>query len=136
MAEMKTRKNDASVEDFLNKIKDEERRKDCFEIVKIMKQATKKQPKMWGSSIVGFGTYHYVYESGREGDAPLIGFSPRAEPHTVCPARLPKAGRFTEKTRQIFNRQGLFIYQEVKGCRHTGPEGTGERIGEGHKEVH
>jgi hypothetical protein len=83
VADVKTKKTEASVEDFFNKIKDEEKRRDCFEIAKIMKQATKKQPKMWGSSIVGFGDHHYVYESGREGDTMVIGFSPRAQNITL-----------------------------------------------------
>jgi len=77
MAELKTKKTEASVEDFLNKIKDQDVRQDCFEIAKIMKQATRSDPKMWGSSIVGFGTQHLNYASGRELDWMLIGFSPR-----------------------------------------------------------
>ena len=67
-AELKTKLNDASVDDFLNTVPDEQTRKDCFEIVKMMKQVTKAEPKMWGTSIVGFGTYHYKGKSGREGD--------------------------------------------------------------------
>lgn len=77
MAELKTKVNDASVDDFLNQIEDEQKRADCFAIAKLMQQATKARPKMWGSNIVGFGAYHYVYASGRTGDWPLVGFSPR-----------------------------------------------------------
>ena len=77
MAELKTKKTKASVNAFLDKITDEQRRKDCQVILNLMKQATGEEPKMWGSSIVGFGTYHYRYASGREGDWPIIGFSPR-----------------------------------------------------------
>src|SRR5262245_39777219 len=77
MAELKTKKTEASVEDFLNKIKDEQTRQDCFEIARIMKQATRSEPKMWGSSIVGFGSRHLKYASGRELDWMLTGFSPR-----------------------------------------------------------
>ena len=83
MAEVKTKKNETSVEGFLNTIKDEEIRKDCFEIVQMMKKASKEEPKMWGSSIVGFGSYHYKYESGREGDSMMIGFSPRKQNITL-----------------------------------------------------
>jgi hypothetical protein len=83
MAELKTKQTDASVEDFLNSVEDEVKRKDCFEIVKIMKQATKSEPRMWGPSIVGFGDYHYVYESGRENDWFLAGFSPRKQNLTL-----------------------------------------------------
>ncbi len=83
MAEMKTKQTEASVQDFLNLIKDDQKREDCFEIVKMMKQVTKKEPKMWGPSIIGFGSYHYKYESGREGDSPQIGFSPRKQNITL-----------------------------------------------------
>ena len=82
-AEVKTKKNEASVEGFLNTIQDEEIRKDCFEIARMMKKATKKDPKMWGSSIIGFGEYHYKYASGREGDTMQIGFSPRKQNITL-----------------------------------------------------
>jgi hypothetical protein len=77
MAELKTKKTKASVSAFLDKITDEQRRKDCQTVLNLMKQATGEEPKMWGSSIVGFGTYHYRYASGREGDWPIIAFSPR-----------------------------------------------------------
>ena len=83
MAELKTKLNDASVEDFLNKVEDEQKRKDSFEIIKMMRQATKEEPKMWGPAIIGFGSYHYKYESGREGDMPIIGFSPRKQNLTL-----------------------------------------------------
>lgn len=77
MAELKTKKTKASVTAFLDKITDEQRRNDCQTVLNLMKQATGEEPKMWGSSIVGFGTYHYRYASGREGEWPIIGFSPR-----------------------------------------------------------
>src|SRR5688572_6080588 len=77
MAELKTKKTEASVAAFLNKIKDDETRQDCFEIVKIMQQVTKAEPKMWGSSIIGFGSRRLKYASGRELDWMLTGFSPR-----------------------------------------------------------
>ena len=83
MAEIKTKVNEASVEEFLSTVQDEQKRRDCFEIVKMMKQVTKKEPKMWGSAIIGFGSYHYKYESGREGDMPQIGFSPRKQNITL-----------------------------------------------------
>ena len=83
MAELKTKVNDASIEDFLNKVEDEQKRKDSFEIIKMMQQATKEEPKMWGPAIIGFGSYHYKYESGREGDMPIIGFSPRKQNLTL-----------------------------------------------------
>ena len=77
MAELKTKKTKASVTAFLDKITDEQRRTDCQTLLNLMKRATGEEPKLWGSSIVGFGTYHYRYASGREGDWPIIAFSPR-----------------------------------------------------------
>jgi hypothetical protein len=78
MAKNKTTENAHSVEDFLLSIKDETKRKDSFELIKILKKQTGLEPKMWGPSIIGFGSHHYKYESGREGDSPNIAFSPRA----------------------------------------------------------
>ena len=83
MSELKTKVNNASVEKFLNAVADEQARKDCYEILKIMKQVTKEEPKMWGASIVGFGSYHYKGASGREGDWMLTGFSPRKQNLTL-----------------------------------------------------
>jgi hypothetical protein len=82
-AELKTKVNDASVTDFLNSVADEQKRNDSFEILKIMKEASQEEPKMWGSSIVGFGSYHYKGASGREGDWMQIGFSPRKQNITL-----------------------------------------------------
>ena len=83
MAELKTKPHDASVDDFLNSIPEEGKRTDAFAIMKLMKQVTRKKPKMWGPSIVGFGEYHYKYDSGREGDWFLTGFSPRKQNLTL-----------------------------------------------------
>ena len=82
-AELKTKVNDASVTTFLNSVTDEQKRDDSFELLKLMKQITKEEPKMWGASIVGFGSYHYKGKSGREGDWMLIGFSPRKQNLTL-----------------------------------------------------
>jgi hypothetical protein len=77
MAENKTKATEASVERYIAAIEDEARRQDCEALAKLMTTATKQQPKMWGTSIVGFGSYHYKYASGREGDSCLTGFSSR-----------------------------------------------------------
>lgn len=77
MAENKTRATDASVEDYLAAIDDAMRRADCEALVQLMSKVTGEPPKMWGSSIVGFGSYHYKYESGREGNMCATGFSSR-----------------------------------------------------------
>lgn len=83
MAELKTKPTQASVKDFLNQIPDKERRDDCFAVAKIMEEITGDKPKMWGPSIVGFGTYRYKYASGREGDWMITGFSPRKKDLTL-----------------------------------------------------
>jgi hypothetical protein len=77
VAENKTQPTEVSVSAFVAAITDESRRADAKTLVKLMQGATSEKPKMWGPSIIGFGSYHYVYDSGREGDAPLVGFSPR-----------------------------------------------------------
>jgi len=77
MAENKTKPTNASVEDYLSAIESDERRKDCQTIAKLMTKVTKQKPKLWGPSIVGFGTYHYKYASGHEGDSCLTGFASR-----------------------------------------------------------
>ena len=83
MAENKTKPTKASATAFLNKIKDQQVRDDCIAILEMMRKVSKSEPVMWGSAIVGFGMYHYVYESGREGDMILIGFSPRKQKITI-----------------------------------------------------
>lgn len=83
MAELKTKPTEQSVEEFLNRVENEKKRADSFTILKLMKDVTKAQPKMWGPSIVGFGKYHYKYESGREGGWFLTGFSPRKQNLTL-----------------------------------------------------
>ena len=83
MAEQKTKPTTQSVKEFLNQIPEPERRADCFEIVKIMEKITGEKPTMWGPSIVGFGSYRYKYASGREGDWPMTGFSPRKKDLTL-----------------------------------------------------
>ncbi|HEY9044788.1 MAG TPA: DUF1801 domain-containing protein [Ohtaekwangia sp.] len=83
MAEQKTKPTEQSVEDFLDAITNEQVRDDCYALAKMMKKVTGAKPKMWGPSIVGFGKYHYKYESGHEGDSCLTGFSPRKQNITV-----------------------------------------------------
>ena len=83
MAELKTKKSDDSVEAFLNSVEHELRRTDAFKVLELMKEVTGEEPRMWGSSIVGFGDYRYKYESGREGNWFLTGFSPRKKSLTL-----------------------------------------------------
>ncbi len=76
MAELKTKENEVSVQDFLSK-SDDKVRQDCNSIITMMEKVSGNKAKMWGTAIVGFGSYHYKYDSGHEGDMCLIGFSPR-----------------------------------------------------------
>ena len=79
MAKNKTTETQNSVTDFINTVEDITKKTDAFELVQIMQEQTGFEPKMWGPSIIGFGSYHYKYASGHEGDAPLVGFSPRKD---------------------------------------------------------
>jgi hypothetical protein len=79
MAQLKTTENEASVDDFLQSVPDEERRADSRALLQMMQDISGCAPKMWGTSIIGFDSYHYKYESGHEGEAALIGFSPRKQ---------------------------------------------------------
>lgn len=83
MAELKTQKNDASVEAFLEGVAGEKKLQDSYAILELMRDVTGQEPAMWGTSIVGFGSYHYKYASGREGDWFLAGFSPRKQNLTL-----------------------------------------------------
>lgn len=82
-AEFGPKPTDADVTRFLDSIADEKKRAEAYEILDMMRKATKAEPKMWGSSIVGFGDFHYVYDTGREGDVALLGFSPRRQNLTL-----------------------------------------------------
>src|SRR5450432_4907292 len=77
MADNQTKATKLSVAAFIDAVADETRRADAKALVKLMQRATGEKPKMWGPSIIGFGSYHYTYETGREGDMPLACFSPR-----------------------------------------------------------
>jgi len=79
MAELKTKASDASVSAFLQPVDGEQKHRDARDILALMKEETGKRPRMWGTSIVGFGSYHYKYQSGREGDWLVTGFSPRKQ---------------------------------------------------------
>jgi hypothetical protein len=108
MAELKTKLNEGDVYMFLNSITDDKKREDAFTILNLMQEATDAKPNMWGDSIVGFGSYHYKYASGREGDWFLTGFSPRKQNLTlyIMPG--------FEKYKTILNRLGK--YSTGKSC--------------------
>lgn len=108
IAELKTKPSDQSVEDFLNSVADEKQRQDSSDILKLMKEVTKAEPKMWGPAIIGFGEYHYKYESGREGDWFLTGFSPRKQNVTLY--IMPGFARFDDLMKKLGK------YKTGKGC--------------------
>lgn len=98
MAELKTKLNDGDVLAFLNAVEDEKRRADSMRALSLMKEISGEEAKMWGGSIVGFGSYHYEYASGRTGDWPLVGFSPRKQALTLyIMAGFSKYGSLMEK---------------------------------------
>ncbi len=108
MAELKTKKNSADVAAFVAGIENDQRRRDAEIVLKMMKGITRAEPAMWGDSIVGFGSYHYVYESGREGDWFLTGFSPRKQALTLyIMAGFSRYGELMEK---------LGSYKTGKAC--------------------
>jgi hypothetical protein len=109
MAEQnKTQKTDESVEDFLNAIPDEKKRKDSFAILELMMEVTGEEPKMWGTSIIGFGDLHYQYASGRQGDWFYTGFSPRKQNLTLY-----FSGGF-DRLDELLKKLGK--YKTGKGC--------------------
>lgn len=77
MYELKTKENDSSVIEFIENVESSKKREDAYKLLDIFTETTGYEAKMWGPSIIGFGAYHYKYKSGHEGDAPLVGFSPR-----------------------------------------------------------
>ena len=83
MADLKTRRNDGDVHAFLDSVESKKRREDAQAILELMQDVTGEKPQMWGTSIIGFGSYHYKYGSGREGDWFLTGFSPRKQSLTL-----------------------------------------------------
>jgi len=87
MTEPKTKPTSESVEKFLNSIPDKQKREDSFTILEMMKKVTKCKPRMWGTSIIGFGTYRYKYANGAEADWPLAAFSPRKQSLTLYVSR-------------------------------------------------
>lgn len=108
MAELKTKASNASVSAFLQSVDGEQKRRDARDILALMKEVTGKRPRMWGTSIVGFGSYHYKYQSGREGDWPVTGFSPRKQNLAVY--IMPGFSRYSS----LMNRLGK--YKTGKSC--------------------
>ena len=108
MAKNKTIETNNSVEEYLDAIPDEKRRRDCSDIIKLISKETGLVPKMWGAGIVGFGSYHYKYESGHEGDAPLAGLASRVNALTLY------VGCESDRKEELLKKFGK--YKMSKGC--------------------
>jgi hypothetical protein len=118
MAENKTKQTNVSVSAFIDAITDKGRRADAKALVKLMQKAAGEKPKMWGPSIIGFGSHHYVYDSGREGDMPLVAFSPRKAATVLyglssSEALLTKLGKHTRGKGCIYIKKLADVDQKV-----------------------
>ena len=121
MADNKTKPTKLSVAAFIDSLTDDTKRADARPLVKLMQSATGGKPKMWGPSIIGFGSYHYTYESGREGDMPLIAFSPRKAATVLygmtgfseAAALLAKLGKHTTGKGCLYIRKLADVDQQV-----------------------
>jgi hypothetical protein len=121
MAENKTKPTELSVAAFIDSITDPARRADAKALAKLMQSASGEEPKMWGPSIIGFGSYHYKYESGREGDMPVIGFSPRKAANVLygmrgaseADALLAKLGKHTTDKGCVYIKKLADVDQKV-----------------------
>jgi hypothetical protein len=108
MATNKTAETTINPKNFIDGLKDETKKKDCFKLIELIKKEIGIEPKMWGTSIVGFGSYHYKYDSGHEGDSPLVAFSPRASAISLY-----LSGHF-EKREELLEKLGR--HKTDKGC--------------------
>jgi len=123
VAENKTKPTQVSVAKSVDAVPDETRRADAKKLVRIMQETTGEKPKMWGPSIIGFGTHHYLYESGREGDTPLVGFSPRKNACVLygllgvdgSDKLLPKLGKFTTGKGCLYIKKLADVDEQVLG---------------------
>jgi hypothetical protein len=117
MAENKTKATKVSVSAFIDAITDQSRRADAKALVKLMQKASGEKPKMWGPSIIGFGSYHYTYDSGREGDMPVVAFSPRKAATVLYglsdSEALPKLGKHTRGKGCVYIKKLADVDQKV-----------------------
>lgn len=118
MADNKTKPTKISVAEFIDSLTDTGRRADAKALVKLMQKAAGEKPKMWGPSIIGFGSYHYTYDSGREGDMPVIAFSPRKAATVLyglsdAEALLPKLGKHTRGKGCVYIKKLADVDQKV-----------------------
>jgi hypothetical protein len=118
MAGNKTKATNVSVAAFIDAITDQSRRADAKALVKLMQKAAGEKPKMWGASIIGFGSHHYTYDRGREGDMPVVAFSPRKAATVLyglsdSEALLPKLGKHTRGKGCVYIKKLADVDQKV-----------------------
>lgn len=113
-AELKTKLNNEDPIAFLNTVENEKRRKDAFTILEVMKEITGEDPKMWGASIIGFGKHHFVYESGRELDWFVTGFSPRKTALTIYFMGVQEYPEFSEKLGKFKTGKGCLYIKKLE----------------------
>jgi Domain of unknown function (DU1801) len=118
MAENKTKATNVSVTAFIEALSDEDKRADARTLVKLLQNAAGEKPKMWGPSIIGFGSYHYTYDTGREGDMPVVAFSPRKAATVLyglseAEALLPKLGKHTRGKGCVYIKKLADVDQKV-----------------------
>jgi len=129
MAEPKTKRTNASVDDFLNSIKDDQIREDCWVVIDIMQNATKSKPQMWGPGIVGFGSYQYKYANGREGTWPVTAFAPRKNNITLYISGFEGHKELLAGLGKHL-RQTLCVYQAPLGRSQANAEKACYRVGQ------
>ena len=121
MADNKTKPTGESVNAFLDSVENEQRRKDAYQVLEMMREITGEEPKMWGPSMIGFGTYHYKYATGREGDAFIVGFSPRKAALTLYvlmefdgyEALMSRLGKYTTSKACLYVKRLSDLDQDV-----------------------
>jgi hypothetical protein len=119
MADNKTQPSRVSVAAFIDALPDQTKRSDAKQLVKLMRSATGKKPTMWGPSIIGFGSYHYRYDSGREGDMPLIAFSPRKAATVLYGMTgVSDSGALLAKLGQHTSGKGCLYIKKLAGVDH------------------
>jgi len=126
MTQNKTVETDASVTEFLDKVEDEKKRADCYTLLNMMEEVTGFKAKMWGDSIVGFGSYHYKYASGHEGDAGLTGFSPRKANLTIY--IVPGFDEFGDLLKKLGKFKNSKVCLYIKSLEDIDPEMLRELI--------
>jgi hypothetical protein len=126
MTENKTKATQASVSSFIKSLP-AHRRADAEALVKLMQSVSREKPKLWGSSIIGFGSCHYRYDSGREGDMPLICFSPRKSANVVYNIGSAEKSRLERLGKHALSGK-LFTHRKALGCRSQSSKDAGREI--------